>query len=245
MLEIWYKGKHFYVEDDPARPDKKPSGVEKAIVNEIVAADHEWDFALDAFAGIGVSTYIYSKHARKVLALERKESKFDILWQNVWPIDNIEVQHTDNVEFLKKVLREGMEPPDLIDLDPFGNVNAQLPLALDWMKKGALLVTTGEIEGIYRKSPFGRKYHPEIEGRYIGKKAVMWAEEEFIPNLVQRYKDNHLRPVHFYIEPSSVRVVFEVGEFEFVGETKEKLANRPNYLDWFKNYANLFKRRES
>jgi len=244
MLEIFYKEKHFYVEDDPARPDKKPSGVEKAVVNEIVAADHEWNFVLDAFAGIGVSSYIFSEHARRVLALEKKESKFAILWENVREIENIEVEHTDNVKFLEKALREGMEPPDLMDLDPFGNVNAQLPLALEWMKNGALLVTTGEIEGIYRKSPFGRKNLPEIEGRYIGKEAVMWAEEEFIPNLTRQYPQ--LTKVHFYTEPSSVRVVFEVGEFEFTKETKEKLAEkeRPIYLDWFKNYANLFKGRE-
>jgi len=245
MLEIWYKNeKHFYVEDDSARPDKKPSGVEKAIVNEIVAADHEWNFAVDGFAGYGVSSYIFSKHARRVLALEKKESNFAILWQNVSEIENIEVEHTDNVKFLERALREGMKPPDLIDLDPFGNVNAQLPLALQWMKYGAILVTTGEIQGIYRNSPFGRRNHPEIEGRYIGKEAVLWAEEEFIPNLVRQYPQLH--KVHFYTEPSSVRVVFEVGEFKFTGETKEKLADegRPKYLDWFKDAINLFKRRE-
>jgi len=245
MLEIFYKEKHFYVEDDPARPDKKPSGVEKAVVDEIVAADHEWDFAVDAFAGIGVSSYIFSEHARRVLALEKKESKFNILWQNVQEIDNIWVEHTDNRKFFEKALREGMEPPELIDLDAFGNVNAQLPLALEWMKYGAILVTTGEILGIYRKSPFGRKNHPEIEGRYIGKEAVMWAEEEFIPNVVRQYPQLH--PVHFYTEPSSVRVVFEVGDFKFTRETKEKLAQkeRPKYLDWFKDAIKLFKGRES
>jgi 16S rRNA G966 N2-methylase RsmD len=243
MLEIFYKEKHFYVEDDPARPDKKPSGVEKAVVNEIVAADHEWNFAVDAFAGIGVSGYIFSEHARRVLALEKKESKFAILWQNVMEIENIEVEHTDNVKFLEKALREGMEPPDLIDLDSFGNCRAQLTPALDWMKEGALLVTTGEIEGIYRNSPFVRKNYPEIEGRYIGKEAVLWAEKEFIPNLIRQYPQLHL--VHFYTEPSSVRVVFEVGDdFKFTSETKDKLADRPKYLDWFKDAIKLFKPKE-
>jgi 16S rRNA G966 N2-methylase RsmD len=244
MLEIFYKGKHFYVEDDPARPDKKPSGVEKAVIDEIVAADHEWDFVVDAFAGIGVSSYIFSKHARRVLALEKKESKFDILWENVLEIDNIWVEHVDNLKFLERAVREGMKPPELMSLDSFGNCRAQLTPALKWMKNGALLVTTGEIEGIYRNSPFVRKNLPEIEGRYIGKEAVMWAEKEFIPNLIRQYPQLH--PVHFYIEPSSVRVVFEVGEFEFTRETKEKLAEkeRPIYLAWFKNYAHLFKGRE-
>lgn len=244
MLEIFYKGKHFYVEDDPARPDKKPSGVEKAVVDEIVAADHEWDFVLDAFAGIGVSSYIFSEHARRVLALEKKESKFVILCRNVLlETENVEVEHTDNVKFLEKAFRERMEPPNLIDLDSFGNCRGQLRPALDWMKDGALLVTTGEIEGIYRNSPFVRKNYPEIKGRYIGKEAVLWAEKEFIPNLVRQYPQLHL--VHFYTEPSSVRVVFEVGDdFKFTSETKEKLAERPNYLDWFKDAINLFKRRE-
>jgi len=243
MLEIFYKGKHFFVEDDPARPDKKPSGVEKAVVDEIVAADHEWNFVLDAFAGDGVSSYIFSEHARRVLALEKKESKFDILWQNVLPIDNIEVEHTDNVKFLEKALREGMEPPSLINLDSFGNCRAQLRPALDWMKNGTLLVTTGEIEGIYRNSPFVRKNYDEIKGRYIGKEAVLWAEKEFIPNLIKEFPQLH--PVHFYTEPSSVRVVCEVGDiFKFTSETKKKLAQRPKYLDWFKDAINLFKRRE-
>jgi 16S rRNA G966 N2-methylase RsmD len=243
MLEIWYKKeKHFYVEDDPARPDKKPSGVEKQEVNEIVAADHEWDFVLDAFAGYGVSSYIFSKHAKRVLALEEGERTFSILWQNVREIENIAVIRTDNIDYLKKALREGMQPPNLIDLDPFGNCRSQLPLALDWMKNGALLVTTGEIEGIYRKSPFGRKNHADIDGQYIGKEAVMWAENEFIPNLTRGY--NGLRPVHFYADPSSIRVVFEVGEFKFRSETREELDKRPQYIWWFKDYADLFKGRK-
>jgi 16S rRNA G966 N2-methylase RsmD len=234
LLEIWYDENHFYVEDNTARPDKKPSGVEKQRVNEIVAADHEWNFVLDAFAGYGISSYIFSKHARKVLALEKRELSFDILWQNVRHIENIVVRHTNNVRFLEKALKEGIEPPDLIDLDPYGNCREQLPLALDWMKKGAILITSGEIEGITRNSPFGRKNFPELEGRYIGKEAVMWAEKEFIPNLLKQYD---LRLVHFYAEPSSVRTVFKVGGFEFQEETKEKLANRPKYIDWFKDCA--------
>jgi 16S rRNA G966 N2-methylase RsmD len=240
MLEIFYKGKHFYVEDDPARPDKKPSGVEKAVIDEIVAADHGWNFVVDAFAGIGVSSYIFSEHAKRVLALEIKESKFDILWENLMEIENIWVEHVDNLKFLERAVREGTKPPELMNLDAFGNVNDQLPVALDWMKDGALLVTTGEIEGIYRNSPFVRKNHPEIEGRYIGKEAVLWAEKEFIPNLIKEFPQLHL--VHFYTEPSSVRVVCEVGDiFKFTSETKKKLADRPNYLGWFKDAIKLFK----
>ena len=245
LLEIWYDGKHFWIEDDDAaRPDNKPSGVEKAAVNEIISADHEWTDVLDAFAAYGIGSYIFSKHAKHVLALELNGRRFAILWPNVCDIANIEVQHIDNVEFLKRALRERMTPPELIDLDTYDNTRAQLPLALEWVKYGALLLTTGEIHGIYRNSPFGRAYHPEIEGQYIGKEAVRWAEEVFIPDLIRAYSQYELRPIHFYAEPTSIRVVFEVGGFKFTDETKAKLAARPHYVGWFNNAAKFIKRRK-
>jgi len=243
LLEVWYDGRHFWVEDDTARPDKKPSGVEKAAVNEIIAANCEWTDVVDAFAGCGISAFIFSKHAKRVLALEKDGLKFAILHENISDIRNIEYQHMDNVEFLKRALREGMTPPELIDLDPFGNPWAQLPLALEWMKYGALLVTTGEIEGIYRDSFIVRRNYPELEGKYTGKEAVIWAQEEFIPNLISAYSQYELRLIHFYAEPSSIRVVFEVGDFKFTDETKAKLDQRPKYIGWFSDAAKLFKRR--
>jgi len=244
MYDIWYKKRHFYVEDGTGRHDTKHSGLEKSEVNEIVAANREWTDVLDAFAGYGISSYIFSKHAKRVLALEKRERTFSILWQNISDIENIEAVHTDNLSFLEKAVKEEIEPPDLIDLDPFGNPYAQLRHVLAWMKKGALLVTTGEIEGIYRNSFIVRKNYPELKGKYIGKEAVWWAEREFIPRVIKQYPDSQLNPVHFYAEPSSVRVVFEVGGFEFTKETKDKLAARPHYLSWFKEAADLLRGRE-
>jgi hypothetical protein len=84
-----------------------------------------------------------------------------------------------------------------------------------------------------------------IEGNeFRGNKSKQWPKKRFIPwveGLCKKLElDKQLKVVHFYVHPTSVRLVCAVGDFEFHDpETKKELKNRDNYLDKFKTKRRL------
>lgn len=240
MMVIHYDENPFFVEDNTTRPEKTDGGIEKRIVNEIVARDRKWNFVLDCYAGCGISTWIFAKHAKKVDAVEKNPKYASAMWTNLavpfYKEATVELTifNEDNLDYLRNNLAGNWNPPDLIDLDPFASCEEQLKLALMWMKDGALLLTNGHIGRISRNMKWVEKVYPDIGNRYIGDKAVDWPRKYFIPKkLEEPYKQ--LRVVHYYVHPTSVRVVCEVGKFRFSEETIKKLKERPKYLDKFKD----------
>ena len=238
MMVIRYDDKPFFVEDNTTRPEKTDGGIEKRIVNEIVARDREWNFVLDCYAGCGVSTWIFAKHAKKVDAVEMNLKYASAMWANLAvpflkeATVELNIFNEDNLDYLRRALEEKQDPPDLIDLDPFASCEKQLELALEWMKDGALLLTNGHIGRISRNMDWVEDHYPDIGNRYIGDKAIDWPTKYFIPKkLEDPYKQ--LRVVHYYVHPTSVRVVCEVGKFRFSEGTIKKLKERPKYLDRF------------
>jgi hypothetical protein len=240
MMVVHYDGNPFFVDNNTTRPEKTEGGREKRIVNEIVARDRKWNFVLDCFAGFGISTSIYIKHSKKVVAIEKNLKYASAMWANLaLPFfgngsGELNIIPQDNLVYMKEALKEKQDPPDLIDLDPFASCEQQLDLALKWMKDGALLLTNGHIGRISRNMTWVPTYYPDIGNRYIGDKVIDWTTEYFIPKkLEEPYKQ--LRVVHYCIHPTSVRIVCEVGKFRFYKETIKKLKERPKYLDRFKD----------
>lgn len=234
ILKEEYDGRYFRVTNSTARSSKSDAGIEKRIVNEIIGKSRKWDFVLDPYAGFGISAYIFSKNSERVVALERDWETYSLLKQNLDGIKNVECVNDDNVYYLEKCIEDKLEPPELIDLDPFGGPEAQFLLALDWMKDGVILCTNGQIEGVYRNS-IGIKHLYSWISKHAGHKATRWAEEVYIPRLrdLAKEKGRELRMVHYYAHPTSLRFIFELGSFEFSEETKDELFKRPRFLDWF------------
>lgn len=240
MMVVHYDQKPFFVDNNTVRPDKTEGGIEKRIVNEIVASDRRWNFVLDCFAGFGISTSIFAKHAKKVVALENNFKYASAMWVNLHQyfldtaIGHVSIIPEDNVDYLRKTLKGKEEPPDLVDLDPFDSCEKQLGLVLKLLKDGALLLTNGHIGRISRNMGWAQKTYPGIGKRYIGNKVIDWPTQYFIPKkLEEPYKQ--LRVVHYYVHPTSVRIVCEVGKFRFSEETIKKLKERPKYLGRFKD----------
>ena len=240
MMILPYDGKFFFVANNTTRPEKTEGGVEKRKVNEIVAGDREWDFVLDCYAGFGISTSIFAKHAKKVVALEEDFRYASAMWVNLYQyyqaneIGYVEILNDDNRYYLNPGPEKNQHPPSLIDLDPVGSCKKQLELALEWMKDGALLMTNGHIGYVARNMDWVHNVYPHMGNRYIGDKAVDWPEEYYIPWLQRNYPQLR-RIVHFYAHPTSVRCVCEVGEFKFFEKTIQKLVKRPKYLGKYKD----------
>jgi len=234
VLREEYDGRYFLVTDNAARSFRSEAGIEKRIVNEIIAKSRKWHFILDPYAGFGISAYIFSKHSEKVIALERDWQTYSLMKRNLKGIGIVEPVNDDNVFYLEKCIEDGVKPPNLIDLDPFGGPEAQFLLTLEWMKDGAILCTNGQIEGVYRNS-IGIKHLYSWIDKYAGHKATKWAEEVYFPRLrdLAEKKGRELRLVHSYAHPTSLRFIFELGSFEFSKETKDELSKRPRFLDWF------------
>jgi 16S rRNA G966 N2-methylase RsmD len=234
VLKEEYDGRYFLVTNNAARSSRSDAGIEKRIVNEIIAKNQRWHRILDPYAGFGISAYIFSKHSERVIALERDWETYSLMKRNLKGIRNVEPVNDDNVLYIENCIKNKSEPPDLIDLDPFGGPEAQFLLALEWMRDGAILCTNGQIEGVYRNSIGIKHLYPWVD-KYAGHKATKWAEEVYIPRLrgLAEEKGRELRLVHYYAHPTSLRFVFELGSFEFSKEVKDELSKRPHFLDWF------------
>jgi len=163
VLREKYDGRYFWVTNNAARSSKSDAGIEKRIVNEIISKSRKWDFILDPYAGFGISAYIFSQNSEKVVALERDWETYSLMKRNLKGIGNVEPVNDDNVFYLEKCIEDGLKPPNLIDLDPFGGPEAQFLLTLEWMKDGAILCTNGQIEGVYRNSIGIRHLYPWID----------------------------------------------------------------------------------
>jgi len=234
VLKEEYDGRYFRVTDNTARSSKSDAGIEKRTINEIIGKSRKWDFILDPYAGFGISAYIFSKNSERVVAVERDWETYSLLKENLMGIKNVECVNDDNTAYLQKCIEDGVKPPNLIDLDPFGGPEAQFLLTLEWMKDGAILCTNGQIEGVYRNSIGIKHLYPWVD-KYAGHKATKWAEKVYIPRLrgLAKEKGRELRLVHSYAHPRSLRFIFELGAFEFGKETKDELSKRPRFLDWF------------
>jgi len=234
VLKEEYDGRYFLVTNNAARSTRSEAGIEKRIVNERIAKSRKWRSMWDLYAGFGISTHTFSKYAERVVALERDPETYLLLRRNLKGIGKVELINDDNVYYLQKCIEDKVEPPEFIDLDPFGGPESQFISTLEWMKDGAVLCTNGQIEGVYRNSIGIRHLYPWID-RHAGHKATRWAEDVYIPRLLGLAKDKgrELRLVHYYCHPTSLRFIFELGSFEFSKEVKEELSKRPKFLDWF------------
>ena len=256
-----FQDKKFLTLDNAARLSRGKSGKsrkvgggqEKRVINRVVAKNggdgFRWREILDLYAGYGFSAWVFSANAEKLVLIERHKETFELLKNNpvsnwdgtpclkISEMTNVEFHNQDNIAFLKEMISKKVPPPELVDLDPFGGCDEQLCLVLDWMEDGAILVTDGRIEGLYRNSFIVRRHFPELNGKYTGKSAIKCPEEFLIPRMQKFAKDRNkiIRVVHYYAHPNSSRYVIELGKFHFSTAAMAEFHRRPKFIDWFDN----------
>jgi predicted RNA methylase len=213
---------HFkqYGTEDP------PGTIQKKAWNITIAENLRFKSGLDLFAGVGFSTWLYSQCCEHVIAIEKDKERFTILKKNMTGIENVELIQGNNLNYLK----DCKERFDLVDVDPFGGANHQLPFIEKIMDAGVVLINTGEIVTVYRnigtRPPFMKK------NDYIGSIAWRWAEECYVPHIEQTYG---LTVKSFYAYQHAVRLVCTKGGFDF----PKLVFPGKQYIGWFAKYANM------
>jgi len=245
FLDRWFnvvKGKQVGLNTDEA-------SIEKHMINQKVCeleVKKDWQI-LELFAGIGLTSYLYSKAGKEVHCIEKDKAIFELLKENLTEISNI-ILHNDNNINVMKVMVDKQMKFSLADLDPFNNVYFQFPLAMQLIDNGILMVTSGELFAIQRKVAI-KKY-----GEYKLNNSWEFPELVLLPWLIAGAKsmNKEIRLKHLYVYPTSARFLFEVGDYHVSKELEVWLKDRKKYLGWLgkrsiksKSLSDFFKVKES
>ena len=199
---------------------------EKLIVNRIVAAALKPSSVLDAFAGDGTSTRIFAHSATQVFAIEKNPRTVDLLL-GLRQTRKLTVIRGDNLSVMPFLAPRSF---DLIDLDPYGNCNQQLEYAAQLRSEnGVILVTSGEIQIAARGL---RLPHLPASRHYVGRSAIFWAEEVWLPFLLKSLHNGNdgLQIIHFFTSPVLTRAVLGTAR---IANKLRILDTRDKYLGWF------------
>ena len=204
---------------------RNPIELEKIRINRIVTDAVKPERVLDAFAGDGTSTRIFAKHAKLIVAIEKNRTAIEALL-TLRRTRRLAITFSDNLSLLPSLTSNSF---DLIDLDPYGNCYPQLEHARRLRSTaGVLLISSGQVQRVVRGLDI-----PELPASrlYSGKRAVLWAEEVWIPFLLKSLmQGDDLDIVHFFTSPVLTRVV--IGP-KSIRRKLFRLKTRKRYLGWF------------
>jgi len=242
-MKIRYLGREFEVISNNQLPGTDEAIEEKRRVNQIISKVLQpQDIVIDAFAGYGLSTFIWASRC-KVIAIERDKEVFSCLAKNFKNYTNVTCLKGNNISILKTITKS----PDirLIDLDPYANCYKQIPLALDLLDNGILLVTSGEVMSLYRRLNLKRYGNIEKYKGYANfyrfPQEVLF--EKYIKGECEK-RSKRCELVYYYVYPTSARMVITVGDFKFSPEILAELGPSPKFLGWVRkkvNQNNIFK----
>ncbi|SRR5712692_2539733 len=229
ITERVFCGKKFFCLADQSAPDTDVAAIEKRVCNQIIANRCSFDCGVDAFAGVGISGFLWARCSRRLFLVERREAALALIRKNLrhirHPLCNAQIVHGSAREFLQAGAKAQLSF-DLVDLDPFGNCLDLLPIVSQLVRDGVICITTGEIYQIYRG--LNRRDGRTSPKRYRGKRARLWVTEELLPEIAGQLPRSEI--IHFYAYPTSVRVIVRVGSYPIDPRWFEE---RPKFLSWF------------
>jgi len=221
-------GKKFLCLDDPSAPDADVAAIEKRICNQIISDRCSFVCGVDAFAGVGVSAFLWARCSRTLFLVERRQNALTLLRKNLrnirQPLCTIKIVHATAQEFLEAAVRAKLSF-DFLDLDPFGDCLDLLPVASALVQSGVICFTTGEMYQVYRG--LNRRGSKPTPQSYRGKGAREWVRKELLPEITAGLPGSQI--VHFYAYPTSVRVIVRVGCYPIYPHWFE---GRPRFLSW-------------
>jgi hypothetical protein len=228
VIDRLFCGKRFRCLDDQSAPDKDIAALEKRTCNQIIAKHCYFWSGIDAFAGVGISSYIWARCNRHLCIVENREDAIALLTSNLKHIRCrscvLQLAATKADTFLRAAAAAGLSY-DFVDLDPFGNCFDLLPLVSQLVPKGVICVTSGEIYQVYRG--LNRRNRRTTPAKYRGRGVRRWLIEEYLPEILNLLPGSEL--VHFYAYPTSVRAILRTGRYRIYSEW---FKARPNFLSW-------------
>lgn len=222
------RGRDFYCLPDQSAPDLDIAALEKRRCNAILAKFCKFNRALDAFAGVGVSSRYWSACTKELFLVEKRPAALELLYKNLSSIRRRDCQvhlvEGTAQQFLSEAICQGWQF-ELVDCDPFGACYELLPLVAQVVRRGVICITSGEIFQVYRG--LNRRFGRPLADGFRGRRVSGWVTQVLIPELISICGDAKL--VHFYAYPTSVRVILSVGGFPI---DCEKFNRRPHWLGW-------------
>lgn len=214
---------------DQSAPDMDIAAVEKRRCNAILGDFCKFKRGLDAFAGVGVSSCYWSRCTEELYLVESRVEAVRVLRRNLQAIKRrgcrLHLVAGTAHDFVGLAIARGIEF-DLVDCDPFGTCYDLLPLVKRIVPRGVVCITSGEVLQVYRGLNRQRGRPPADEFR--GRRAVEWVRRMLLPELQAIFDGARL--VHFYVYPSSVRVILATGGFPL---STDIFRGRPTLLGWF------------
>lgn len=221
-------GKKFYCLPDQSAPNLDVAAIEKRRCNSILAESCNFDRALDAFAGVGVSARYWSRCTKELFLVENRPAALSLLRKNLPAIKRrgcrIHLVSAPARSFLENAVAQGLKF-DLVDCDPFGTCYELLSLVAQVVPRGVVCVTSGEIFQVYRG--LNRRPARPPADEFRGHRVTEWVVKILVPELMKAC--GYARLLHFYAYPTSVRVILALGRFKI---SPQLFRDRPNFLGW-------------
>jgi len=235
-MEIIFEGRKFEFPNTKQIEMDDVASKLKRHLNKIVAQNelNKNDVVIDAFAGVGFSSYLYAKQAGLVHCIEKDKEIYNYLERNLQDLNNVQLYCANNLDIFPKLSSKGVK---LVDLDPHNNFHSQLIYLPRIIGKGIVLFTSGEILGI-RRGFKNTLYKCDLT-KYKGKNYPLFAEEILVPYLQERIKELKPNLEYMYIYPSSIRLLFTVGGYSLSSNLKYLLSELPMYLSKVKGQLKL------
>jgi len=201
--ELWERFKEFRSAGNQSDLDADEAALQKRFWNLMLSKRVHFSRGLDLFAGVGYSSWIYSKCCDHLTLIENDPQTYSFLTANMASgrdsgevSSSIDTVFGDNLDFLKDYSGEKF---DLVDIDPFGSPIPQLNCLDKIFDSGVVAVTSGTIMRI------ARGLDKTVDSQYSGHGAIRWAIFEYLPELAKTYD---LKLEAFYLYPSSLRAIF-------------------------------------
>jgi hypothetical protein len=227
----------------PQHPYRRgnPIESEKLAINEAIVEAIRPRSVLEAFAGDGTSTQIFSRYADSVFAIE-KDNEQAVQFLKTIRDPKVLFTNGDNLRAMRLLSSNSF---DLIDLDPYGSCYQQIEECVRLLRKpGVILASCADIHCVMRGFKLNR--FPN-SAAYKGRRAALWAEEVWIPYILELMGKRGCGAdlCHFFASPVLLRAVFTIGAF---ASLHSKLLSRPRYVGWsqttIEQLANLRSRRK-
>lgn len=214
-----------------------PSAILKRESQIKIAKCIEFNNILDAFAGIGYSSLIYSECSNNIYCIEKNRKYFDLLKVNTE--NKFKYFLGNNLDVFQYFIDNNIQF-DFIDLDPFGNCYLQMKYLNSLIVKNKYLIalTAGEIYPIkrnivHKNSIIQQNYSGLDFTKFKGLGII-----HFLPFYFEKIKELITVPFdiyYYFISQQIIRVFLGKG-YDYI---KDIFKNFPNNIIEVLNFSQL------
>jgi len=239
LESVLFEGKEFLVPElnhNAVFPGQL--GYEKRELNKLFAEIclNEQSKVLDAYAGAGISTYLWLREGVSCVVIEKDPEFFSCLEANVVN-DKLRLYNEDNLKTLSRLMEEN-EKFDMIDLDGTGNIHPQLSLSFDLIDNGYMWITTCDymlVQRNFHRDSLVKRYGEEIIQIYDYTGSKVDRRLDFVDivtkhfSRIAREKGKEPELLHYAMGRTALRALFAIS-IDTPQELRRELSKKENYF---------------